>query len=95
MSQRGRRARAAGPRRRRSIRRLVRVLRGLQRDGDLTLDDMAARLGVCTSTLCMVYGGRRNPGPKFLRGVLEAFPHLNDEVCRFLLLDLKDGQGEG
>ena len=81
-------------RRQRAIRRLVRLLRRLQLERTMTLRDMAGRLGVSKSTLCMVYGGRRSPGAKFLRGVLESFPELHDEVCRFLLLDMGDGHGE-
>ncbi len=73
--------------RRRSIRRLVRMLRGLQRNEHLSNKGMAMRLGVSPSTLSMVYQGRRNPGPKFLRGVLKAYPRLRDEVHSFLLLD--------
>jgi hypothetical protein len=72
------------------IRRLARLLRGLQRDEQLTSDDMARRLGVSTSMLIMVYCGRRSPGHKFLRGVLRAYPHLRDEVCQFLLRDVGD-----
>jgi hypothetical protein len=49
-------------------------------------------LRVSTSMLGMVYSGRRNPGRKFLRGVLKAYPHLRDEVYRFLLRDGGDGQ---
>jgi len=67
------------------IRSLVRMLRGLQRDEDLTVEDMALRLGVSRSMLVMVYCGQRNPGRKFLRGILRAYPHLRDEVCLFLL----------
>ena len=93
-----RRYRSAYPpdRRRRqgAIRRLVRLLRRLQLERRMTIRDMAGRLRVSKSTLCMVYGGRRSPGPKFLRGVLESFPELHGEVCRFLLLDLGDGDGE-
>ena len=82
---------AAG-KRKQSIRRLVRMLRGLQRDEDLTLEDMALRLGISLSMLGMVYKGRRNPGPKFLRGVLRAYPHLRNEVHLFLLRDMHDSE---
>lgn len=75
------------PARRRSIRRLVRMLRGLQRNEHLSNRGMALRLGVSTSMVSMVYRGRRNPGPKFLRGVLKAYPQLRDEVYSFLLVE--------
>lgn len=76
--------------RRERIRSLVRVLRGLQRAEDLTVEDMALRLGVSTSMLVMVYCGRRNPGRKFLRGILRAYPQLRDDVCLFLLRGMSD-----
>lgn len=68
-----------------SLERLVRQLRGQQRDEGLTIEDMAHRLGISGAMLGMVYLGRRNPGRKFLRGVLKAYPSLSDEVHRFLL----------
>jgi len=80
------------PAQRRHLRRLVRVLRGLQRNERLTIEDMALRLGISTSMLGMVYSGRRNPGRKFLRGVLKAYPDLRDEVHRFLLRDTSHGR---
>ena len=75
------------------IRRLVRVLRGLQREERLTIEDMAQRLGVSASMLGMVYSGQRSPGRKFLRGVLKAYPRLRDEVYLFLLRDMMDCEG--
>jgi|GEM_PF-1776768 len=74
------------------VRRLVRMLRGLQRDERLTTEDMAVRLGVSSSMLGMVYSGRRSPGGKFLRGVLRAYPHLRDEVYLFLLRDMSNSE---
>ena len=78
--------------RKRSIRRLVRMLRGLQRNEGLTFKDMALRLGISVSMLVMVYSGRRSPGRKFLRGVLKAYPHLCNEVYLFLLRDMNDSE---
>ena len=46
------------PTHRTRLRRLVRVLRGLQRNERLTIEDMALRLGISTSMLGMVYSGR-------------------------------------
>ena len=68
-----------------SLERLVRVLRGQQRDEGLTIEDMARRLGVSGAMLGMVYLGKRNPGRKFLRGVLKTYPDMAAEVHRFLL----------
>ncbi|MCX5676457.1 MAG: helix-turn-helix transcriptional regulator [Planctomycetota bacterium] len=76
--------------RQKRVRRLARVLRGLQREEQLTIEDMAVRLGVSSSMLAMVYCGRRSPGHKFLHGVLHAYPALRDEVYHFLLRDFGD-----
>jgi len=78
--------------RRGGLRRLVRLLRGMQRDEGLTIDDMALRLGVSPSMLGMVYSGQRSPGRKFLRGLLKAYPRLREEVHLFLLGDMHDGE---
>ena len=67
---------------------LVRRLRDLQRQQRLTIAELAQRLGVSVSTVCMVYGGRRAPGRKFLRGVLRAYPCLREEVYLFLLQNM-------
>jgi transcriptional regulator with XRE-family HTH domain len=72
------------------IRRLVRVLRGIQRNEKLTIEGMAGRLGISPSMLGMVYHGQRNPGPKVLRGVLRAFPQLSAEVHLYLLREKGD-----
>jgi len=77
---------------RRRERRLARVLSGLQRNEKLTIEDMAHRLGVSCSMLGMVYSGHRSPGRKFLRGVLNAYPELRDEVWLFLLRDMGDSE---
>ena len=67
-------------RRKRSVRRLVRMLRRIQRDRNWSNEAMALEMGLSPSTLGMVYRGRRNPGPRFLRSVLHAFPELSGEV---------------
>ena len=72
------------------IQRLVRMLRGLQRDEHLSTAEMAQRLGISTSMLGMVYSGCRSPGRKFLHGLLKAYPHLRDEVLLFLLQDMSN-----
>ena len=68
-----------------SLQRLVRLLRGQQRNEGLTIEDMARRLGVSGAMLGMVYLGRRNPGRKFLRGVLKSYPAMAEEVHHFIL----------
>ncbi len=78
----------------RNVNRLVRVLRGVQRDEQLTCSELAERLGVGVSTVDMVYGGWRSPGPKFLRGILRAYPGLRDEVLLFLLRRISDSEDD-
>nr|MBC7245519.1 helix-turn-helix transcriptional regulator [Chloroflexota bacterium] len=70
------------------IRRLVRIVRGLQRDEQLSTEEMARRLGISASMLGMVYNGHRSPGRKFLHGLLKAYPRLREEVLLFLLQDM-------
>jgi transcriptional regulator with XRE-family HTH domain len=72
--------------------RLVRRLRNLQCEQKLTWAELAQRLGVSASTVGMVFGGWRAPGPKFLRGVLRAYPCLRDEVYLFLLHNIHDSE---
>jgi transcriptional regulator with XRE-family HTH domain len=74
--------------------RLVRRLRTMQEEQKLTCADLAERLGVSVSTVGMVCGGWRAPGPKFLRGVLRAYPCLRDEVYLFLLRDISNGEAD-
>jgi transcriptional regulator with XRE-family HTH domain len=76
--------------RRKPMRKLVRVLRGIQHNEQLSTESMARRLGISPSMLGMVYHGQRNPGPKFLRGVLLAYPQLGEEVRRYLLRERAD-----
>ena len=76
----------------RRVRRLVRRIHDVQRAEGLTLDDMALRLGVSQSMLGMVYAGKRNPGRKFLAGLLKAYPRLREEVHLFLLNSPRDGE---
>ena len=75
-----------------TIGRLVRLLRGLQRSENIKLVEQAERLGVSDSTLCMLYSGQRQPGPKVLHGVLTAYPNLRDEVRLFLLQDITSSE---
>ena len=72
----------------RSAERLVALLRRIQSQQGLTRAQFARRLGVSVSMLDMVYGGWRSPGSKFLRGVLQAYPELRQEVALFLSADI-------
>ena len=71
--------------------RLVRRLRSAQLNEGLTDEDMARRLGVSSSTLWMLYRGRRRPGAKLLRGMLRAFPELRAEVYAYLCHGVEGG----
>ena len=73
---------------------LVEMLRDVQRNDELSRADLAQRLGVSASMVNMVFGGWRSPGPKFLHGVLKAFPHLSDEVHLFLLQNMTDSEDD-
>jgi hypothetical protein len=67
------------------MRRLVRLLYGLQLKEGLSNKGMAWRLGISRSMWIMVCQGKRLPGPKFLGGVLRAYPDLEPDVQHYLL----------
>ena len=69
----------------RKVGRLVARLHAAQDEERLSVTELAGRLGVSPSTVYMLYGGWRTPGPKVLRGMLQAFPGLVQEVHVFLL----------
>lgn len=67
---------------------LLRRLREKQDDEDLTLQEMAQRIGVTAACLCMIYRRQRSPGRKFLSGVLVAYPDLRECILRALRADV-------
>ena len=69
----------------RKVGHLVARLHAAQDEEGLSVTELAGRLGVSPSTVYMLYGGWRTPGPKVLRGMLQAFPGLAQEVHVFLL----------
>lgn len=66
---------------------LLRRLREKQENEDLTLQEMAQRIGVTAACLCMIYRRQRLPGRKFLSGVLSAYPDLRECVLHALTID--------
>lgn len=78
----------------RKVGRLVARLHAAQDEEGLSVTGLAGRLGVSPSTVYMLYGGWRTPGPKVLRGMLQAFPGLAQDVRLFLLEHMMDSEFE-
>jgi transcriptional regulator with XRE-family HTH domain len=63
---------------------LIRELQNKQQEENLTLVELADKLGVSHSTLSRVFAGNRNPGAKLLSGIMTAYPDLASSVALFL-----------
>ena len=62
----------------------VDVLRNFLKENEISEADFAARIGVAHSTVNRVLNGKRNPGGKFISGVLSEYSDLTfDKVFIF------------
>ena len=68
---------------------LIELLQARQRELGLSDGAFARRLGVSRSLWIAVRSGRRAVGLNLLRGVVRAFPDLDDEVLDYLREDGK------
>lgn len=60
------------------------VLRDYLKDNNITESEFASKIGVAHSTVNRVLNGKRNPGGKFISGVLTEFKELTfDKVFIF------------
>jgi len=50
----------------------------------LTQRQLAKRLGVHESHISLIFSADRQPGKKFLAGVLREFPELGEDVMEYL-----------
>ena len=57
----------------------------------LSESDFAKTIGVAHSTVNRVLNGKRNPGGKFIAGVLDSYPDLTFEQVFTYSLDLPKG----
>jgi transcriptional regulator with XRE-family HTH domain len=60
-----------------------RLLREIQ--VERTQDELAQDLGISQSMVSRLLAGTRHPGPKVVRGILQARPSLTGEVSRAFL----------
>ncbi len=63
---------------------LIQALRRIQAKEYLSIKGLAHRLGFSAGHLSMIYSGKRRPGIRFLRAVVEHFPQVRDLVARSL-----------
>lgn len=57
----------------------------------ITVIQFADLIGVAYSTVNRIMNGKRNPGSKFISGVLLAFPDLNFERVFYCVNELPNG----
>lgn len=58
------------------IKAMIRALRRIEREESLNLRGLARRLGYSAGQLSMVFAGKRRPGIRFVRAVVERFPEI-------------------
>lgn len=67
------------------------VLREYLKVNGISEAEFAKKIGVAHSTVNRVLNGKRNPGGKFISGVLKEFPELTFEKVFIFKLDLPKG----
>ena len=70
--------------REREIRAMVRALKRIQVERNLSTRGMASRWGLSSGYLSMVYSGQRRPGIRFVRAVMERFDEIRQEMAEML-----------
>jgi len=58
------------------IKAMIRALRKIEREEGLNLRGLARRLGFSAGQLSMIFAGKRRPGMRFVRAVVERFPKI-------------------
>jgi len=58
------------------IKAMIRALRKIEREECLNLRGLARRLGFSAGQLSMIFAGKRRPGMRFVRAVVERFPEI-------------------
>jgi len=67
------------------IKAMIAALRKIEDEQHLNLKGLAKRLGYSVGQVSMVFAGKRGPGLRFVRAVIECFPEI-----RYLLADSLD-----
>ncbi len=73
------------------IKAMIQALRDIEREEYLNLRGLARRLGFSVGQLSMILNGKRRPGIRFVRAVVERFP----EVRQLLADSLSEPQEDG
>ena len=66
------------------LKALIQALHRIQDEEYLSVKGLAQRLGFSAGHLSMIYSGKRRPGIRFLRAVVEHFPQVRELVVRSL-----------
>lgn len=72
---------------------LAKALEARRTREGLSVAAMASRLGVSDSYLFLLRDGKRKPGVRFLRAVIQAFPDLQLLVFEYVARAEVDGNG--
>lgn len=70
---------------------LAKALEARREQEGLSVAGMASRLGVSDSFLFLLRDGKRKPGVRFLRAVIQAFPDLQLVVFEYVAWCEADG----
>jgi len=66
------------------IRAMIRALRRIEAEQCLSSRGMAHLLGFSAGHLSMIYSGKRRPGIRFVRAVIEHFPEIRGLIAESL-----------
>lgn len=72
----------------REIKAMIHALRQIQRERYLNLRGLARKLGLSVGQLSMIFNGKRRPGMRFVRAVVERFPEIRDLLAASLSQEL-------
>ena len=73
------------------IRAMIRALRRIEAEQCLSSRGMAHLLGFSAGHLSMIYSGKRRPGIRFVRAVMEHFPEIRELIAESLRTAPEDG----
>ena len=74
---------------------MIQVLRRLQEDQYLSLKGLAHQLGFSAGHLSMIFSGKRRPGLRFVRAVVERYPEIRQLLAKHFGQAPTDDPGRG
>ena len=69
---------------------MIKALKIIQEEEYITLEGLALRLGFSASHISMVFSGKRQPGIRFVRAVIEHFPQIRQVMAESLKFSTED-----